>query len=197
MGLIRPVAVSSISPTAGFSAVGEFVLLRFLHFKRLGECGVTENEFCLGIALGFIDFRLAIIAAESDLCATDFGMGVWIQFSAGKRALGLSRLTSGDELLIGFRRILGGVLGERARTVATAEIDLAVFVIGGLVFQSWLARDWASRLEFLLLFFGGERHNANDQHSGTKQTQLGDRHRNSFIFNGVTGQFMPTMELEY
>ena len=151
-------------------------LLRLLHFKSLGERGVAEDECGLFIALGVGDFALALFAAESHFDPADVNCFVSIQWTTGKRALALSGLASCSQLVIGLGCILGSVFREGTWAVTTAEVDLATFVVSGLVFQSRLAGNRAGRLEGLGLFFSGISNQANCQNSGTNDAQSGNGH---------------------
>ena len=103
----------------------------------------------MSIALGFVDLALTLLAAEAHFHATDFEIGVGIKLGTGEGTFGLGGLSRGGELVIGLGGKLGCVFLESAGAFATAEVDLATFVIGGLIFLGWLARDGAAGLEWL------------------------------------------------
>ena len=150
--------------------------LLLLDFKALAESSVGEGEVDLCVALGFSRLALAFVAAETNLDPADFDVGVRIELATGEWAFHLGCLAGRDQLVIGLRGELGGILGESTGAVATAEINLGTLVISGLVLQSGFTRNWASCLEWLGFFIGSKRHETNSQYRTHHDTDITHRH---------------------
>jgi hypothetical protein len=112
-------------------------------FEAFVERLVTKDHAPLLVGLRGFNLRLALGAAELHADAIDVDGGFRVEGTPGERALHLFVLAADHQLLIGLGGELLRVFFEFGRAVVAAEVDLALFVVDGVVLAGRLARNRA------------------------------------------------------